>query len=152
MVYVSAQRRLGQPRTNWGRGLLQQAAVTRNRCVAHMLFDMIAMCDARDTCPTQKLPLISSKWDHEEANIVFRKSSQRGGILTSWKKTDIIIMHFSFVRVCQLLSTRYVPRVSYCRAGPYTLPCYSLGVTTYDVMEVWNILGSILRDTAQKWV
>ena len=35
--HVSHQGHLRQPRTNWRRGLLQKAAATRDRCVAHML-------------------------------------------------------------------------------------------------------------------
>ena len=52
---------------------------------------------------------ISSRWDHEKTNIVFRKSPDRGGILTSSKK-QTKIMHF-FIRTS--MPAEYVPRTPF---------------------------------------
>ena len=78
LVYVSHQGRIGQPRTNWRRGLLQKAATTRDICVVHMCASLVPLFT------------ISSRWDHEKANLVYRRSPDRGGILvpTSSKKTE----------------------------------------------------------------
>ena len=60
----------------------------------------------------------SSRWDHEKTYIVFRRSPDRGGILTSSKKNRKYIctcMIFALGWACQQSTDWYVlvPRVSY---------------------------------------
>ena len=48
-------------------------------------FGLVAKSDVPGTCPTQKLPLFfnSSRWDHEKTNLVYWRSLDQDGILTS---------------------------------------------------------------------
>ena len=95
LVYVSHQGRFGQPRTNWRRGRLQNAATTRDRCVVHMCASSVLSRRPTSPAPAQrkKLPLFFNliQMGPRKTNIVFRTSPHRGGIvLTSSKKTENI--------------------------------------------------------------
>ena len=73
-------------------------------------FGVVATCDVPGTCPTQNCRYSTpSRWDHEKTNLVFRRSPDRGGILTSRKKAlkTYFLCFFAFVRVCQLSTGTY---------------------------------------------
>ena len=84
LVYVSHQGRFGQPRTNWRRGRLQNAATTRDRCVVHMCASSV-LSRATSPAPAQRKNCryfsTWSRWDHEKTNLVLRRSPHRGGIV-----------------------------------------------------------------------
>ena len=100
LVYLSHQGRFGQPRTNWRRGRLQKAATTRDRCVVHMCASSVLSRRATSPAPAQRKTCgyfsTSSRWGHEKT-------------------------FFAFVRVCQLSTDTYVPRVSYARRNSIPL-------------------------------
>ena len=76
-------------------------------------FGLVATWDVPGTCPTQKLPLLFNliQMGPRKTNLVFRRSPDRGGVLTSSKKTENNMLFC--IRTSMPAEYWYVPRVIY---------------------------------------